>query len=260
MKKSVCIMFVFFMVFAVSDIAVASQKPPKLECKKIVLKMVKAFEERDFRTFQELALQGLTAQEVTDELVGQFKQEIDAMEEQGILAPILESLRNYPEIGEIPDWVTRVTIEYRHVVGDRQIELESGFTLKDGAWKAGDFDRNDRGDFENEKEWILENSIPAAPGDQKTSDAGFNEVVNRVLTAIKEGDDGTLTELTPLSINEIQGEKEKYIQLLSQFPKIGPVPAPLIEFEIKLESENSELSIDFKCPENKLKIVKLEVF
>jgi hypothetical protein len=91
-------------------------------------------------------------------------------------------------------------------------------------------------------------------------DAGFNEFITKVLAAIKEGDDGTLSDLTPLHISEIQGDKEKYIQLLSQFPKIGPVPAPLIEFDIKLESEDSELSVKFECPENKLKIVQLDVF
>jgi hypothetical protein len=260
MKKVICVLFGFFTVMAVYNIAVAGQKPPKLECRKIALKMVKALEERDFRTLQELTLQELTAQELTDEAVEQAKQEFDTMEEQGILAPILESLRNFPEIGEIPDWVTHVTIEYRHVVGDRQIELESEFVLKDGAWKAGDFDRKDRGDFENEKEWILENSLPAPPDNRNIIDAGFNEVIGRVITAIKEEDDETLSELTPLHASEIQAEKEKYIQLLSQFPTIGPIPAPLLEFDMKLEGEDTEITVDFECPENKLKIVKLEVF
>ena len=255
MKKAICVLFVFFMALVVSDVTVAGQKAPKLECKQIALKMAKAFEERDVKTLSELS-----GQEASEEEIEQFKQQINAMDEQGMLAPIIERMRNYPEIGEIPDWADHVTIEYKYVDGDRQVEFESEFILKDGVWLVGQFAPDDRGDFESEKDWILENSLPAPSAGQKTIDAGFNEVINRVLTAIKEGDDGTLSELTPLRVNEIQGDKETYIQLLSQFPKIGPVPAPLIEFDIKLESEDSELTVKFECPENMLKIVELEVF
>jgi hypothetical protein len=255
MKKAICVLFVFFMALVVSDVTVAGQKAPKLECKKIALKMAKAFEERDVKTLSELS-----GQEASEEEIEQFKQQMNAMDEQGMLAPIIERMRNYPDIREIPDWADHVTIEYKYVDGDRQVEFESEFILKDGAWLVGQFAPDDRGDFESEKDWILENSLPAPSAGQKTIDAGFNEVINRVLTAIKEGDDGTLSELTPLRVNEIQGDKETYIQLLSQFPKIGPVPAPLIEFDIKLESEDSELTVKFECPENMLKIVELEVF
>jgi hypothetical protein len=255
MRKAFCILFVFFMALAVFDIAVAGQKAPKLECKKMALKMAKAFEERDMKILSELS-----GQEPSDEEIEQFKQQMDAMDEQGMLAPMLERMRHFPEIGDIPDWADHVTIEYRYVDGDRQIEFESEFILTDNSWQLNQFAPDDRGDFESEKDWIQENSLPVSPGGQKTIDAGFNEVINRVITAINEGDDGTLSELTPLRINEIQGEKEKYIQLLSQFPKIGPIPSPLIEFDIKLASEDSELTVKFECPENKLKIVELEVF
>jgi hypothetical protein len=255
MKKAVCILFLVFLVFAVSDIAVTGQKPPKLECKKIALQMARAFEERDMKT-----LSKLSGQEASDEEIEQFKQQLDAMDEQGMLAPMLERMRNFPDIGDIPDWADHVTIEYRYVDGDRQIEFESEFILIDNYWQLNQFAPEDRGDFESEKEWILENSLPAPPGGQKSIDAGFNEVVSRVLTAIKEGDEGTLFELTPLHISDIQGDKEKYTQLLSQFPTIGPIPAPLIEFDIKLESEDSELTVKFECPENRLKIVELEAF
>ena len=255
MKKAVCILFVFFMVFTVSSIAAAGQKAPKLECKKIALKMAKAFEERDVKTLSELS-----GEEASDEEIEQFKQQLDAMDEQGMLAPMLERMRNFPEIGEIPGWADHVTIEYKYVDGDRQIEFESEFILKDDSWQLNQFAPDDRGDFEGEKEWILENSLPAPPDDRKIIDAGFNEAIRRVITAIKEEDDETLSDLTPLHISEIKGEKEKYIKLLSQFPKIGPIPAPLMEFDIKLESEDTELTVKFECPENKLKIVELEVF
>ncbi len=255
MKKGLCILFVFFMLLAVSDIAVTGQKPPKLECKKIALKMAKALEDRDIKILSELS-----GEEASDEEIEQFKQQLDAMDEQDMLDPMLERMREYPEIGEIPDWAEHVTIEYKYVDGDRQIDFESEFIFKDGAWLVGQFAPDDSGDFESEKDWILENSLPAPSGGQKMIDAGFNEVITKVLAAIKEGDDGTLSDLTPLRMSEIQSDKEKYIQLLSQFPKIGPVPAPLIEFDIKLESEDSELSVKFECPENKLKIVELDVF
>jgi len=255
MKKVICVLFGFFMVMAVSNIAVAGQKPPKLECRKMALQMAKAFDKRDISILQELS-----GQEASDEEAEQFKQEMDAMDEQGVLAPMIERMRNFPEIGEIPDWVTHVTIEYRYVDGERQIEFESEFIFKDGAWKVDLFSPNESGDFESEKDWILKNSIPAPPEGQTTIDAGFNEVINRIVSAIKEEDDETLSELTPLRIHEIQGEKEKYIQLLSQFPTVGPIPAPLLEFEITLEGEDAEITVDFECPENKLKIVKLAVF
>lgn len=255
MKKVICVLFGFFTVMAVSNIAVAGQKPPKLECRKMALQMAKALEERDIRTLVELS-----DEEALSEEAEQFKQQLDVMDEQGILAPMLERMRNFPEIGDIPDWVTHVTIEYRYVDGEQQIEFESEFILKDSAWKVNEFVPDVRGDFESEKEWILENSLPAPPEGQKTIDAGFNEVINRVVTAIKEENDETLSELTPLRIHEIQGEKEKYIQLLSQFPTIGPIPSPLLEFDMTLEGEDTEITVKFECPEKKLKIVKFEVF
>lgn len=256
MKKAICVLFVFFMFLAVSAIAVAGQKPPKLECKKLALKVAKAYDERDIRALGELSGHD---QEISDDEAEQLKQQLDAADELGELAPMLERMRNFPEIGDIPDWVTHVTIEYTYVDGERQIEFDSGFILNDGAWKVDQFAPDDRGDFESDKDWILKNSLPAPPEGKKTIDAGFNEFIRKVVTAIKEEDDETLSELTHLRVQEIQGEKVKYIQLMSQFPTIGPIPSPLLEFDMKLEGEDTAITVWFRCPENKLHIVKLEV-
>jgi len=260
MKKTTCLFLGFLLLSAGLSPYGKSDKTPKLECKKLALMLAKAFEERDAKTLSEL-----TGELASEEEVAQFKAQMDMADEQGLLAPWLEGMRAFPEISDMPDWVTHATIEYEYFDGKQAVEFDAEFLVVDGSWQVKQFTPDGRGEFvsEGDKERFLNNSLPAAEG-QNTVDPGINDVIAKLAKALMEDDRKTFKALTGFKgVSEYWDNKARNVQLLSEFPKIGPMPAPLHSLKIELEEaaddEETSISVEFRWREKKLDFGYLEL-
>jgi len=236
------------------------QSCPKLDCQKIVLEYVKALENLDIRTIARL-----TGQQYSEELESEAKKELESPEAKEQLAPLLELLRLFPKIGEVPDWVTKIALEYEYIEGDDLIEMHGEFVFTDDNWTIQDLEP--RGgeslDEKKKKEYASEISL-SPPEGQKTINAGLNELVAKLISAIKQKswDDAEETGAHPddcgLHPSDPPEERERALKLLSQFPSIGPIPAPAktLSLDLKgtIDGKEAEVGIGFCWPDNNLEI------
>jgi hypothetical protein len=234
---------------------------PKLDCQKMVFEYINALENFDIRT-----LARLTGQQYSEELESQAKKELESPEAKEQLAPLLEMLRLFPKIGEIPDWVTEVVLEYEYIEGDDLIEMQGEFVFTDDNWIIQDLEpRGEESLDEEEKKNYATKLSPAPPKGQNTVDAGLNELVAKLISAIKQKswDDAEETGVHPdscgLHPSDSPEEREKALERLSQLPSIGAIPAPATRVQLILkgtiDSEESGVEIEFHWPDNKLGIL-----
>ena len=249
---------ILFTVNTLTQSATLNQKP-KLDCNAMVSKAIKAFQEKDVIT-----LCKLNGMEYNEQTEAEFKQQMKALEENGMFYFILEQLKLFPKIGEIPDWISDVLFEFNYLTGNSEIEFEVQFTFKDGTWLITQLAPDLREELQEErKATILGYSSPLPPEGQKTIDAGINEILNRLISDIKNKDWDSISKYSNVNIIEIDDYPEKFIDLLSQFPSIGPVPAPCIKIKINLEGtyqdEDVRIKTQFGWPDNKLFIQRLSI-
>lgn len=240
------------------------QSRPKLDCQKMVLECVKAYENFDIRT-----LARLTGQQYSEELESEAKNELESPEAKEQLAPLLEMLRLFPKIGEIPDWVTEVEVEYEYLKSDILNEMKGKFVFTEDNWIVEDLEpRGGENLDEEEKKKHAAKLSPAPPVGQKTVDAGLNELVAKLVSAIKEKswDHAKETGIHPdscgLHPSDPPEEREMALERLSQLPSIGAIPAPATRVQLILKgtinSEEAEVEIEFHWPDNKLEILYVD--
>ncbi|MDH4220928.1 MAG: hypothetical protein OEY18_02475 [Candidatus Aminicenantes bacterium] len=267
MKKKIGVFITVLSVILASlihPILLEGQSRPKLDCQKMVLAYVKAFETLDYRT-----LANLMGKEYSQKDESEFKKQLDNPEAKEQLAPYLEMIRLFPKIGEIPDWVTEVALEYEYIEGDYLIEMHGEFVFTGDNWIIQDLEP--RGgeslDEEKKKEYASEIS-PASSEGKKTLDTGLNELITKLISAVKEESWDGVKEtgahpadcgLHPSAPPE---EREKVLKLLSQFPSIGPIPAPAKTLSLGLkgivDNKEAEVEIEFHWPDNKLEILYVD--
>lgn len=247
-------------VIALHPLLCEGQSPPKLDCQKMVLDYVKAFENLDYRTIFRLK-----GEPYSKEAESEAKKELGSLEAKKLLAPLLEMIRLFPKIGEIPDWVTEVKVEYQYVEGSDLIEMHGEFVFRADNWIIQDLEPRGGETLDEEKKAQVAGELsPAPPAGQKTLDAGFSELITMLIFAVQQKSwDGVMeTGAHPgdcgLHPSDPPEKREKALKLLSQFPSIGPIPAPAksVRLGLKgpLDSKEAEVEIGFHWPNNKLKI------
>lgn len=236
------------------------QSRPKLDCQKMALDYVKAFETSDFGT-----LFRLKGEPYSKEAESAAKKELGSPEAKKLLAPFLEIIRLFPKIGEIPDWVTEVKIEYQYVEGSDLIEMHGDFAFSGDNWIIQDLEPRGGETFDEEKKAQYAGELsPAPPAGEKTLDAGFSEPITMLISAVQQKSRDGVKEAgahfgdVGLHSSDPPEKREKVLKLLSQFPSIGPIPAPAKSFRLglsgTLDDNDSEAEIGFQWPGNKLKI------
>jgi len=267
MKKKIGVFITVLSVILASlihPILLEGQSRPELDCQKMVLEYVKAIENFDYRT-----LARLTGQQYSEELESEAKKELESPEAKEQFAPLLEMLRLFPKIGEIPDWVTNVEIEYEYIENHNLIEMEAKFAFTEDTWIIEDLEpRGDNTLDEEEKKKYATKLSPAPPVGQKTVDAGLNELVAKLISAIKQKswDDAEETGVHPdscgLHPSDPPEERKKALERLSQLPSIGVIPAPATRVQLILkgtiDSEEAEVEIEFHWPDDKLEILYVD--
>ncbi len=238
---------------------------PKLDCHKMALDFVKALENRDFRSFIQLTS---VESEYSEEHEANFRKELDSPEAKEKLPLMLEMIRLFPEIGEVPEWVTGVTLTYGYIQGDNLIEVEGEFILTGETWiietlEPREWEKLD----EEEKKKFAGKISPVPPDGQKIFDAGLNELMAELISAIKEKswDGAKKTGVHPdgcgLHPDDPPEEREKALGRLTQIPSIGAIPAPAtrlcLSLEGTLDDKDAEAEIEFHWPDNKLEILHL---
>ena len=244
-----CALILAFSFHSISD---EKHSPPKLDCQEMALAYVKAFENLDYRSLAQLM-----GMEYSEEEESQFKQQFENPEMKAQLDSILEIMRLFPKIGEIPDWVTEVSLEYEYVEGNNLIEMHGEFVLSGDGWIIQDLEP--RGG-ENLDE-------PAPSEGNKTFDAGLNELIAKLFSSVEEKswdgveETGAHPDDCGLHPSDPPEERERALKLLSQFPSIGPIPAPAKMFSLglkgTLDSNEAGIEIVFRWVDNKLEIANV---
>ena len=240
------------------------QSRPKLDCQKMVLECVKAYENFDIRT-----LARLTGQKYSEESDSEAKNELESPEAKEQLAPLLEMLRLFPKIGDIPDWATEVEVEYEYLKSDILNEMKGKFVFTEDNWIIEDLEpRGGESLDEEEKKKYATKLSPTPPVGQKTIDAGLKELVAKLVSAVKEKswDHAKETGIHPsecgLHPSDPPELREKALERLSQLPSIGAIPAPATRVQLILKgtinSKEAEVEIEFHWPDNKLEILYVD--
>lgn len=243
-----------------SNIMSCSEPPkPKLDCNKMVSELIKAVEDQDFK---KICL--LRGKEYTEKKENWFNEEVDELYEKwGGQASFIEKLHLIPEIGELPEWVTWANFEFQYIEGNNRIELNAAFVLKNDNWiidQYYDLDLSSDDLSEKDKRRISEGKISPSPAEgEKTLDVGLNEIIQRLVSDYREKNWDSITKYTRYNkhnISRLKKKGEKFGELLSQFPLIGPIPAPAIwvgvDLKGTLEGKKIDIGIKFEWEENKL--------
>ncbi len=228
----------------------------------MALSYAKAFEDPDYRTL--VQLRGMEYSEEDD---AQFKKQFENPEPEIMeqFEFFLEAIKLFPKIGEIPDWATEVELEYEYIEGDKLVEMHGEFVFTGENWVIQDLEPHGGETLDDEKKKSYEGEISASPPEgQKTLDAGLNELIAKLLSAVKaESWDGVKsTGVHPgdcgLHPDSPPEERGRALKLLSQFPPIGPIPAPAKTLSLGLkgilDGNEAEVEIGFRWPDNKLEI------
>jgi len=264
-KMAFACLVIFFVTIVYPILAEQNQKqsPPKLNCQKMVFEYINALENKDYQTFCQL-----TGKEYSKEDESDFKTQLDALEAEGKLAPFFAQVRLFPEIGELPDWVTEVDINCYYIEGNKEIALEADFTFNEGVWIISPPEPFK--EKEIEKEDIVDSISQSPPEGQKTLDLGLNELKKNFILALKKKDWDAVDQYIHY-FTTLPEEKENHfiklseqIELLEQIPSIGAVPAPARRVFLQimgiLEGKSIGARIVFHWDENKLIIYECNVF
>jgi hypothetical protein len=236
------------------------QSRPKLDCQKMALDYAKAIENLDYRTIVRLR-----GEPYSKEAESEAKEQAKSPEFKKLIAPLIEALSLFPKVGEIPDWVTEVKAEYEYIKGNDLIEMHGEFVFRDGNWVIQDLEPRGGESLDEEKKAQYAGELsPAPPEGQKTIDAGLNEPIAKLISAVqqKSWDGVKETGVHPgdcgLHPSDPPAKRESVLKLLSQFPSIGPIPAPAKSLRLglagTLNGKEAEVDIGFQWPNNQLKI------
>ncbi|MDQ7779465.1 MAG: hypothetical protein RDV41_07115 [Planctomycetota bacterium] len=242
--------------------ALVGQQPPverpKLDCQKLTLDLATAMETRDYESIARIMGQKLDKEDVP-----KLQKDIDEYEKAGKLTGIINALRLFPQVGEPPAWVNSIEIGMRYLDNNRFAELGMEFRLKDNVWCVGDFDVEPGKEVPREELDKCKTEMSQAPAEgQKTIDAGLTKAFTATLDAMKAKDWTTLRKLFLGAGKSTDAELEqqlqkvqeraggKYFELAAQFPGIGLVPAPIIEFEFQMsgivDGKETKLEVQFQ--------------
>ncbi len=232
--------------------------------KEMLLQAKKGFEERDFHTLG--LLMGRTPSE--EEKSGMNKY-LDDLEAKGELVFQLGQFALFPEIKELPEWVTEAKFKFEYLNDSREIDLGAEFILKDNSWFIKDIDLTNMGelDDEEEKEWASTSS-PLPAGGEETVDAGLTELVKKFASDFKEKNWDSIKKYSPYNdyyeISKLKKKEANFGELLSQFPYIGPIPAPARQVEVylkgTLEGKEQTIEVYFQWRDKALKIQEISAY
>jgi hypothetical protein len=240
------------------------QSRPKLDCQKMALDYAQALENLDYQTVVRLTGQQFSKEDEAQAKEMQKSPEAKA-QLKAQLAPVLEAIRTFPKIEEIPDWVTEVKVEYQYIQGNELIEMHGEFVFKEGNWIIQDLEpRGGETLNEQTKAQYAGEISPAPPEGQKTLDAGFGGLITKLISAVQQkswngvSETGAFPGDVGLNSSDPPERREKVLKLLPQFPSIGSIPAPAKSFRLgltgSLSGKESEAEIGFQWPGNTLKI------
>jgi hypothetical protein len=237
------------------------QSHPKLDCQKMASAYVKAFETVDYR-----ALTQLRGMEYSQQDESEFKKQFENPEIKEQFNHFIETIKLFPKIGEVPDWVTEVVLEYEYIEGDDLIEMHGEFVFTGENWIIQDLEPRggENLDEEKKKEYAAEISPSPLEG-QRTLDMGLNELIAKLKSAVKEKswdgvkETGAHPSDCGLHPSDPPGQSERALKLLSKFPSIGPIPAPAKSLSLRLkgtlDSKEAEAEVGFHWPDNRLEIL-----
>ncbi|GEM_PF-2410013 len=254
------VVFLAAVVISLPTVPGEGQERPKLDCQKMALDYSRALESLDLRT-----LFLLKGEPYSKEAEAAAKKELGSPEAKKLLAPIIGMIRLFPKIDALPDWVTEVNVEYQYVEGNDLIEMHGDFVLRGDRWVIQDLEPRGGETLDEAKraEYAGELS-PAPPEGQKTLEERFEWLVAVLNFAVQQKNQnavnatGALPGDCGLHSSDPPAKREKIIKMLSQFPSIGPIPAPAKSFRLvlkgTLDGQDSLADIGFYWPGNQLKI------
>lgn len=263
MKKLslICIM-AWIIIFVLPSYAETKddQKRPRLDCNKMVLDMIKSIEDRDFELYCRLF-----GREYSEERKIKFYKSFEKERAKEYFPFLLDNLRLFPKIEEIPEWTTCAKFYYEYVRGNMEIQTTALFVLKDDTWICIEFEPEsyplDEGKKTRVSRYI---SSPPAQG-ERTLDVGLNDIINKFLSDLEEDNLASIKQYTPYSYSDLKKKKSRrFRELLSQFPSIGPIPAPAKKFGVLLrgtsESRRVIIDVEFIWVYNSLRLFKVEAY
>lgn len=262
MRKMILIfimMGVMTFTFPLNVKSYSESSKPKLDCHKMVSKLIKAIEARDIKTICSLA--GSEYPENAEHL----NKRIDDLYTRW--PSFVEELYLFPEIGELPEWLTFIRFGFVYIKDNYEIRLRPEFNLKDDAWIITDIDL---GFNKSKLKWTARRSIsrseisPPPPEGKKTLDAGLNDIMKKLVSDFKEKNWDSIKQYAPIfndpkRMSELKTKGKKFGELLSQFPTIGPIPAPAMSVRVrmkgKLGGESVRVEVRFRWKENNTLII-----
>jgi len=245
------------MTFTYPSNAKSYSDPPKakLDCHKMVSELIKAIEARDIKK-----ICSLIGREYDEGAENSLNKRIDDLY---IRWPsFVEELNLFPEIGELPEWLTFVRFGFEYIEGNYTINLSPEFDLEDDTWII---ETLDLGFKKSSLEWTGRRSIsrgeisPPPPEGKKTLDVGLNEIMKKFVSDFKEENWDSITQYAPIfkdpkRMSELKKKEKKFGELLSQFPTIGSIPAPATDVRVRmkgrLEGESVRVEVRFRWEEN----------
>lgn len=261
-KMTLIFIMIWALTFTFPSKAKSFSEPPKpkLDCNQMVSELIKAIEDRDYK---KICI--LIGEECTEKNEKIFNNWVFELSYDESLVNYLDRLRLFPEIGELPEWITYAEFQIRYLEGNREIELELEFVLKNDTWIIDDYARlASRRTLDEDKIKFRSDKIsPPPPEGERTLDAGLTEIVKKFVSDFKEKNWESIKQLSPIYASSYNWSKlkkkgEKFGELLSQFPSIGTIPAPAYTVDVRLDGrvEGSEvnISVDFKWVDQTLNI------
>jgi len=180
---------------------------------------------------------------------------------------LLENLRLFPKIGEIPDWIEYAEFEYSYIKDNMEIQVTAHFSLKDNNWIIKEFQPDDYSlDEEEMKKKSTYISLPPPEGKRKL-DVGLNDIIKKFLSDLKEENLASIKKYTLYHKYDYSDFKKKgrmFEELLSQFPSIGPIPVPAYKFKVflkgKAKNEKVIMNVEFRWRDNELRIFDIDAY
>lgn len=268
-KMTLIFITIWGLAFAYPSNAKSFSEPPmpKLNCNKMVSDFIKAIKEQDFESYCRLL-----GKESTEYRKSKFKREVDGLEGEGSLPYILDKLNLFPEIGELPEWTTVAIFEFDYLEGNKRNILKASFELKDNTWIIEQIRPNlgvfmpDELDEKKIKRMSGRLSPPPLEG-EKTLDAGLTEIMKKFVSDFSEKNWDSIKNYTMYKytnlMEALKKEGKEFGEVLSQFPSIGPIPAPAYGVEVllkgKAESKEVKIDIRFKWEDNTLGIPYIKI-
>lgn len=267
-KMTLIFIMILVMILTFPSNAKSYSEPPKpkLDINKMVLDLIKAIENRDYELYRSLF--------VYPEKESRFNELLDEREAEGYQDYSPDKLRIFPKIGELPEWITFAIFEFHFIEDDNKVELSAFFILKDNTWLI----RNIEPDIFTEEPDKLSKSVikkisrghisPPPPDGERTLDAGLNEIMQKFVSDFTEKNWESIKEYTPqfknpYKLSFLKKKEKKFGELLSQFPLIGPIPAPAMKVRVSLkgtlEGKEIDMKVSFEWEENALRIYVLNV-